>query len=140
MTDDTLGKKLISWIMISAKPQKNFLFCRIKVALMVSLIRILKDSSSSETNVSLFEKNQSNIFFSNIASNGIITNKQFLKAIKGFLTNKGCLKNSACSLVVSDLRSDFKDSRFESGYQLFAEVSSLLFAVVARLVAKSSLM
>ena len=72
-------------------------------------------ASSSETNVSLFEKNQSNIFFSNIASNGVKAKKYFLKAIKGFLTNKGYLKNRARSLVVSDLRSDIKDSGLESG-------------------------
>ena len=30
-------------------------------------------------------------FFSNITRNGIITNKKFWKAIKPFLTNKGCL-------------------------------------------------
>ena len=33
-------------------------------------------------------------YFSSIASNGIITNKNFWKAIKPFLTNKGCLENS----------------------------------------------
>ena len=33
-------------------------------------------------------------YFSNITINGIITNKFFWKAIKPFLTNKGCLKNS----------------------------------------------
>ena len=32
--------------------------------------------------------------FSNIKSNGIITNKNFWKAIKPFLTNKGCLEKS----------------------------------------------
>ena len=34
------------------------------------------------------------LYFSNITSNGIITNKNFWKAIKPFLTNKGCLENS----------------------------------------------
>ena len=33
-------------------------------------------------------------YFSNISSNGIITNKNFWKVIKPFLTNKGCLENS----------------------------------------------
>ena len=33
-------------------------------------------------------------YFSNITSNGMITNKNFWKAIKPFLTNKGCLENS----------------------------------------------
>ena len=33
-------------------------------------------------------------YFSDITSNGIITNKNFWKAIKPFLTNKGCLENS----------------------------------------------
>ena len=33
-------------------------------------------------------------YFSNITSNGIITNKSFSKAIKPFLTNKGCLEKS----------------------------------------------
>ena len=33
-------------------------------------------------------------YFSNITSNGIITNKNFWKATKPFLTNKGYLKNS----------------------------------------------
>ena len=33
-------------------------------------------------------------YFSNITSNGIITNKNFWKAIKPFLTNKGCLEKS----------------------------------------------
>ena len=33
-------------------------------------------------------------YFSNITSNGIITNKKFWKAIKPFLTNKSCLEKS----------------------------------------------
>ena len=33
-------------------------------------------------------------YFSSITSNGIIANKNFWKAIKPFLTNKGCLENS----------------------------------------------
>ena len=33
-------------------------------------------------------------YFSSITSNGIITNKNFWKAIKPFLTNKGCLEKS----------------------------------------------
>ena len=33
-------------------------------------------------------------YFSNITSNGIITNKNLWKAIKPFLTNKGCLEKS----------------------------------------------
>ena len=33
-------------------------------------------------------------YYSNITSNGIITNKNFWKAIKPFLTNKGCLEKS----------------------------------------------
>ena len=33
-------------------------------------------------------------YFSNITSNGTITNKNFWKAIKPFLTKKGCLENS----------------------------------------------
>ena len=32
-------------------------------------------------------------YFSNLTSNGIITNKNFWKVIKPFLTNKGCLEN-----------------------------------------------
>ena len=39
----------------------------------------------------LFEENQ---YFSNITSNGIITNKMFWKALKPYLINKGCLENS----------------------------------------------
>ena len=38
-------------------------------------------------------------YFSNIASNGIITNKIFWKAIKPFLANKGCLENSDIMLI-----------------------------------------
>ena len=33
-------------------------------------------------------------YFSNIISKGIVTNKEFWKTIKPFLTNKGCLENS----------------------------------------------
>ena len=33
-------------------------------------------------------------YFSNITSKGIVTNKEFWKTIKPFLTNKGCLENS----------------------------------------------
>ena len=33
-------------------------------------------------------------YFSNITSNGIITNKDFWRVIKLFLANKGCLENS----------------------------------------------
>ena len=33
-------------------------------------------------------------YFSNIASNGVVTNKNFWKAIKPILTNKGCLEES----------------------------------------------
>ena len=45
--------------------------------------------------MSLFEENQSNIIFlTSQVGNGIITNKNFWKAIKPFLTNKGCLKKS----------------------------------------------
>ena len=36
-------------------------------------------------------------YFSNITSNGI-TNKNFWKAIKPFLTNKGCLENNGILL------------------------------------------
>ena len=32
--------------------------------------------------------------FSNITSKGIVTNKEFSKTVKPFLTNKGCLENS----------------------------------------------
>ena len=45
-------------------------------------------SSSSEANV------RSKHDFSNITSNGIITNRNFWKAIKPFCKNKGCLENS----------------------------------------------
>ena len=63
----------------------------------------------------LYSKKINQTFFSNIASNGIKAEKYFLKVIKGFLTNKVYLKNRARSLVVSDLRSDIKDSGLESG-------------------------
>ena len=39
-------------------------------------------------------------YFSNIISNGIITNIFFWKAIKPFLTNKGCLENSVMTLTL----------------------------------------
>ena len=45
-------------------------------------------TSSSKTIVSLKH------YFSNITSNGIITNKNFWKAIKPFLTNMDCLDKS----------------------------------------------
>ena len=41
-------------------------------------------------------------YFSNITSNGIITNENFWKAIKTFLTNKGCLQNSDTMLRADD--------------------------------------
>ena len=34
------------------------------------------------------------LYFSNIKSKGIVTNREFLKAMKPFLTNKGCLDDS----------------------------------------------
>ena len=37
--------------------------------------------------------------FSNITSKGIVTNKEFLKTIKPFLTNKVCLENSHIMLI-----------------------------------------
>ena len=39
-------------------------------------------------------------YFSNITSNGIITNIFFWKAIKPFLTNKGYLENSVMTLTL----------------------------------------
>ena len=33
-------------------------------------------------------------YFSNITGKGIVTNKEFWKTIRPFLTNKGCLENS----------------------------------------------
>ena len=41
-------------------------------------------------------------YFSNITSNGIITNKNFWKVIKTFLTNKGYLQNSDTVLRADD--------------------------------------
>ena len=41
-------------------------------------------------------------YFSNITSNGIITNENFWKVIKTFLTNKGCLQNSDTMLRADD--------------------------------------
>ena len=38
-------------------------------------------------------------YFSNITSKGIVTNKEFWKTIKPFLTNKGCLENSDIMLI-----------------------------------------
>ena len=42
-------------------------------------------------------------YFSNITSKGIVTNREFWKAMKPFLTNKGCLDN--CDIM---LRGDNK--------------------------------
>ena len=33
-------------------------------------------------------------YFSNIKRKGLVTNREFLKTMKPFLTNKGCLDNS----------------------------------------------
>ena len=41
-------------------------------------------------------------YFSNITSKGIVTNKEFWKTIKPFLTNKGCLENSDIMLINDD--------------------------------------
>ena len=41
-------------------------------------------------------------YFSNITSKGIVTNKEFWKTIKPFLTNKGCLENSDIMLINGD--------------------------------------
>ena len=41
-------------------------------------------------------------YFSEIASKGIMTNKDFWKVIKPFLTNKGCLTNSDIMLIDND--------------------------------------
>ena len=42
-------------------------------------------------------------YFSNITSKGILTNREFWKTMKPFLTNKGCLDN--CDFI---LRGDNK--------------------------------
>ena len=41
-------------------------------------------------------------YFSNITSKGIVTNKEFWKTIRPFLTNKGCLENSDIMLINDD--------------------------------------
>ena len=41
-------------------------------------------------------------YFSNITSEGIVTNKGFWKRIKLFLTNKGCIENSDIMLINDD--------------------------------------
>ena len=41
-------------------------------------------------------------YFSNITSKGILTNKEFSKTIKPFLTNKVCLENSNIMLINDD--------------------------------------
>ena len=41
-------------------------------------------------------------YFSNITSKGIVTNKEFWKTVKPFLTNKGCLENSDIMLINDD--------------------------------------
>ena len=41
-------------------------------------------------------------YFSNVTCNGIITTENFWKAIKPFLTNKGCLQNSDTMLRADD--------------------------------------
>ena len=41
-------------------------------------------------------------YFFNITSKGIVTNKEFWKTIKPFLTNKGCLENSDIMLINDD--------------------------------------
>ena len=41
-------------------------------------------------------------YFSNITSNGRVTNKEFGKTIRPFVTNKGCLENSDITLINDD--------------------------------------
>ena len=41
-------------------------------------------------------------YFSNITGKGIVTNKEFWKTIRHFLTNKGCLENSDIILINDD--------------------------------------
>ena len=41
-------------------------------------------------------------YFSNITSKGIVTNKEFWKTIKPFLTNNCCLENSDIILINDD--------------------------------------
>ena len=41
-------------------------------------------------------------YFSNITSKGIVTNKEFGKTIRPFVTNKGCLENSDITLINYD--------------------------------------
>ena len=41
-------------------------------------------------------------YFSNITSKGIVTNKEFRKTIKPFLTNNCCLENSDIILINDD--------------------------------------
>ena len=41
-------------------------------------------------------------YFSNLTSKGIVTNKEFWKTIRSFLTNKGCLENSDIMLINDD--------------------------------------
>ena len=53
----------------------------------------VKYTSSNETNVSIRKKSIQH-YFSNITTNRIMTNKNFWKAIKPFLTNNGCLEKS----------------------------------------------
>ena len=41
-------------------------------------------------------------YFSNITSKGTVTNKEFWKTIRPFLTNKGCLENTDIMLINDD--------------------------------------
>ena len=41
-------------------------------------------------------------YLSNITSEGIVTNKEFLKTIGPFLTNKACVENSDIMLINDD--------------------------------------
>ena len=41
-------------------------------------------------------------YFSNITSKVTVTNKEFWKTIKPFITNKGCLENSDTMLINDD--------------------------------------
>ena len=42
-------------------------------------------------------------YFSNINCNGIVTNKEFWKTIRPFLTNKSCLEKSGIMLIKNDI-------------------------------------
>ena len=59
---------------------------------------------SSEINASYEERNASNIIsdFSMVTESGVITNKEFCKIIKPFLTNKGFLSGNEIKLIEND--------------------------------------